>query len=46
MILVLLGTQHNEFIRLIKEVEKCINTVYNEEKDKSEFVERFLEHLT
>ena len=26
MILVLLGTQHNEFTRLIKEVEKCINT--------------------
>ena len=25
MILVLLGTQHNEFTRLIKEVETCIN---------------------
>ena len=32
MILVLLGTQHNEFIRLIKEVEKCINTGTIKEK--------------
>ena len=32
MILVLLGTQHNEFTRLIKEVEKCINTGTIKEK--------------
>ncbi len=25
MILVLLGTQHNEFVRLIQEIENCIN---------------------
>ena len=25
MILVLLGTQHNEFVRLLKEIEKCID---------------------
>lgn len=32
MILVLLGTQHNEFIRLIQEVENCINNKIITEK--------------
>ena len=32
MILVLLGTQHNEFTRLLKEIEECIeNKLINEE---------------